>query len=69
MKIKETTIERVARYGIADIGKYRYLLDQKPAGRAIIKRHPIKSLGCVSWRRPYWEPVACYDGTAWHILD
>lgn len=69
MKIKETTIERVMLYGIADIGKYRYLLDGQPSGRAVIKRHPIKSIGCVSWRRPYWEPVALYDGKAWTILD
>lgn len=68
MKIKLTTIQRAATYGICDVGKYRYLLDTAENGRPIIKRHPIKSIGFIS-RRPYWEIVARFDGTVWHVVE
>lgn len=70
MKIRKSTIERVAREQFCDVGKYRYILDVLPVGRAVIKRRLISELNCLPKYGPCWETVAQYDeDSGWTIID
>jgi hypothetical protein len=69
MKCTTATVARVAHDCIADIGRYRYILNAKPLGRDTITRRPIAELHTLPRYGDACETVATYDPErdAWTI--